>query len=74
MKVYRVDSLGPLFSEMEIKNPYDETQPLSKQKQGILDIRAKDNETGAIPFSCKNIFFSPKALKGAFPKSRTFFS
>jgi len=31
---------------MEIKNPYDETQPLSKQKQGILDIRAKDNENG----------------------------
>ncbi|ETR68070.1 MAG: hypothetical protein OMM_04780 [Candidatus Magnetoglobus multicellularis str. Araruama] len=40
------DGLGPGFSEIEIKNPYDESQPLSKQKQGILDIRAKDKETG----------------------------
>jgi len=40
------DGLGPCFSQIEIKNPYDESQPLSKQKQGILDIRAKDKLTG----------------------------
>jgi len=40
------DGLGPGFSEIEIKNPYDVSQPLSKQKQGILDIRAKDKHTG----------------------------
>ncbi|KPA10964.1 hypothetical protein MHK_008839 [Candidatus Magnetomorum sp. HK-1] len=40
------DGLGPGFSEIEIKNPYDVTQPLSKQKQGILDIRAKDKNSG----------------------------
>jgi len=39
------DGLGPCFSKIEIKNPYDFTQPLSKQKQGILDIRAKDEKT-----------------------------
>ncbi|ETR73392.1 MAG: hypothetical protein OMM_06966 [Candidatus Magnetoglobus multicellularis str. Araruama] len=26
------DGLGPGFSEIEIKNPYDESQPLSKQR------------------------------------------
>ena len=39
------DGLGPVFTELEIKNPYDFNQPLSKQKQGILDIRAKDKKT-----------------------------
>jgi len=40
------DGYGPVFTEMEIKNPYDLNIPLSKQKQGILDIRAMDKNTG----------------------------
>ena len=40
------DGIGPCFSKIEVKNPYDVNQPLSKQKQGILDIRAKDKDTG----------------------------
>jgi len=40
------DGLGPGFSKIEIKNPYDISQPCSIQKQGILDIRAKDKITG----------------------------
>ncbi|MBF0377041.1 MAG: PD-(D/E)XK nuclease family transposase [Desulfamplus sp.] len=33
------------FSEVEILNPYDSSEPFTNEKQGILDIRAKDSNT-----------------------------
>ena len=39
-----VDS-RPKFSEVEILNPYDANEPFTNEKQGILDIRAKDINT-----------------------------
>ncbi len=33
------------FSEVRILNPYDKSEPFKKEKQGILDIRAKDVNT-----------------------------
>ncbi|MBF0390681.1 MAG: PD-(D/E)XK nuclease family transposase [Desulfamplus sp.] len=35
----------PQFSEVEILNPYDANEPFTNEKQGILDIRAKDTNT-----------------------------
>ena len=36
------DTDKPKFSEVEILNPYDANEPFTNEKQGILDIRAKD--------------------------------
>jgi len=35
-------NIKPKFSEVEILNPYDTYEPFTDEKQGILDIRAKD--------------------------------
>ncbi len=37
---------SPRFSDVSIMNPYDTSEPLKNEKQGILDIRARDNLTG----------------------------
>ena len=34
---------APKFSEIKILNPYDISEPFKNEKQGILDIRAKDS-------------------------------
>lgn len=34
------------FSEVTILNPFDESEPFKNEKQGILDIRAKDDLSG----------------------------
>lgn len=39
------ESCRPKFSEVEILNPYDANEPFTNEKQGILDIRAKDINT-----------------------------
>ncbi|MBF0242979.1 MAG: hypothetical protein HQK64_10970, partial [Desulfamplus sp.] len=39
------DADNPKFSEVEILNPYDADEPFKDEKQGILDIRAKDINT-----------------------------
>ncbi|MBF0204149.1 MAG: PD-(D/E)XK nuclease family transposase [Desulfamplus sp.] len=36
------ENIKPKFSEVEILNPYDRYEPFTNEKQGILDIRAKD--------------------------------
>ncbi|MBF0390267.1 MAG: PD-(D/E)XK nuclease family transposase, partial [Desulfamplus sp.] len=36
------ENYRPKFSEVEILNPYDVNEPFTNEKQGILDIRAKD--------------------------------
>ncbi|MBF0229762.1 MAG: PD-(D/E)XK nuclease family transposase [Desulfamplus sp.] len=36
------ENIKPTFSEVEILNPYDSSEPFTNEKQGILDIRAKD--------------------------------
>ncbi len=33
------------FSDIKILNPYDSSEPFKNEKQGILDIRAKDTQT-----------------------------
>lgn len=37
-----VENIKPAFSEVEILNPYDADEPFKDEKQGILDIRAKE--------------------------------
>ncbi|MBF0225480.1 MAG: Rpn family recombination-promoting nuclease/putative transposase, partial [Desulfobacterales bacterium] len=36
----------PKFSEVQILNPFDRSEPFTNEKQGILDIRAKDTVSG----------------------------
>ncbi|MBF0377084.1 MAG: PD-(D/E)XK nuclease family transposase [Desulfamplus sp.] len=39
------ENIKPTFSEVEILNPYDANEPFTNEKQGILDVRAKDTDT-----------------------------
>ncbi|WP_179953100.1 PD-(D/E)XK nuclease family transposase [Desulfobotulus mexicanus] len=41
-----ITSPSKKFSEVTILNPFDESEPFKNEKQGILDIRAKDDCSG----------------------------
>ncbi len=36
----------PKFKDVRILNPYDQSEPFTREKQGILDLRVQENYTG----------------------------
>ncbi len=36
---------GPKFTDVKILNPYDQSEPFTREKQGILDLRVQENNT-----------------------------
>ena len=43
--VVSYEGSAPRFSEVQILNPFDRSEPFKNEKQGVLDIRARDTAT-----------------------------